>query len=91
MKKQNINVGDRLLCKKDFSDDSNRFRKGRYYLVWDITNDISYDDDDYIYQIEDEQDMLYGFYYSELLCSHFYMKNELRNIKLKKLNEKAGY
>ena len=87
MKKQNINIGDKLLCKKDFSDLSYRFLKGRYYLVWNIINDIVYDNEDYIYQIEAEQEISYDFYFEKILYDHFYSNSELRKIKLEKLEK----
>ena len=85
MKNQNINVGDKLLCKKYLNiGSSSHFNYGEYYIVSNII--IEYD---YLYII-DNNNYGYLFINSDYLYSHFYTKKEERKIKLNKLiNEKT--
>ena len=84
MKNQNLNVGDKLLCKKDLTTSYSIYHKDRYYIVHFI---INYDDD-YQYLISDDKNTYSSFKYDEeYLYTYFYRKNEVRKIKLKKLYE----
>ena len=103
MKKQNLNIGDELLCKKDYKSYS-RFIKGRYYIVGNFSiyhheeyyyvNYSFFDEygyDDYIYYIIDESNNFFSVVGEKDLYAYFYTKKEERNIKLTKLNEKTEY
>ena len=87
MKNQNINVGDKLLCKKYLNiGSSSHFNYGEYYIVSNII--IEYDL--YCYIISEDNNYGYPFINSDYLYSHFYTKKEERKIKLNKLiNEKT--
>ena len=81
MKIKNLKVGDKLLCKKDYySFSSLIFHKNEYYIVFRIENNS------YIYIIND-YNTYSSFFYDESLFVYFYKKQELRNMKLKKLYE----
>ena len=87
MKKQNINKGDRLLCKEDFSG---AFKKYKYYYV-DNFKKYSTNNIDYFYYIRTETNAVLPFYNEEYFYEFFCTKKEERNIKLTKLNEKTEY
>ena len=50
MKNQNLNVGDKLLCKKNLNELYASFNKNKYYIVSDIK--LFDDNTDYCYYIE---------------------------------------
>ena len=85
MKKQNINKGDELLCRTTLSNKYiDIFKKGKYYIVWEIL--VFNDPSVYTYYICDETGMLTPFRYDEkILYKYFYSKNDVRNMKLKNL------
>jgi len=86
MKKQNLKIGDSLLCKKNLSN-SNMiyFLKGNEYEVCDIK--IDWDDEtDYAYFILDDNKNDVLFMIQEDIDALFLNKMEMRKMKLKKLN-----
>jgi len=95
MKNQNLNKGDKILCKKDYFNNLMKFTKGIEYciiLVEINTNIFDNYSDNYTYYFYDDNsrtmtsDSEYGLY------SFFYKLTEVRNMKLKKLNnEKSKY
>ena len=85
MKKQNLNIGDSLLCKKNLSLElHNFFNKNKYYIVC-FVNIFG---DDYSYDILDEDNIVFTFL-PKHIRTYFYTKREVRNIKLKKINEET--
>jgi len=109
MTKKNINLDDRLLCKKDLfqnliSDDKlvefSHFEKGKYYSVVNIKIiddnyayknmcDHIFGEDDYIYYLNGEINKPCSFWNESVFHEYFYEKNELRNMKLKKINNEG--
>ena len=87
MKKQNINIGDKLLCKDNLYE---IFKKYKYYYV-DNVIDFSTDNSEYFYDIRTEYDTILPFFQEEYLYTYFYRKNEVRKKKLEKINEEAKY
>jgi len=89
MKKQNINVGDKLLCKKNlFNSESTYLIEFEYYYVCEITpTNNNYTD--YIYMLICEQYQPVNFRYYGEFCEYFYTKQEERKIKLEKLYEES--
>ena len=85
MKIPDIKVGDKLLCKKNLYNSIIRFYKNRYYTVFDIENYI--DMNDYTYYIGNN--ISWSFFSEDLLLEHFYNKNDIRKMKLKKLYEES--
>jgi len=83
MKKQNINVGDRLLCKEEIDK---IFIKDKYYYVDDIKN-FSTDYSEYFYDLRSEFNTILPFFSESYLHQYFYTKQEERKIKLEKLYE----
>jgi len=90
MKNQNLNVGDKLLCKKNLNELYASFNKNKYYIVYDIK--LFDNNTDYCYYIEFDKKKYYSFRYSvRFFYEHFYTKQEERKIKLEKLYEETGY
>jgi len=95
MDKQNLNIGDKLLCKNDLKSlVSNNtsllfFKKGKYYVVDEIRliNDIFVDYNEYFYYIIDDNNERYSFWMERYLYTYFYTKNEIRSMKLNEINE----
>ena len=88
MKKQNLNIGDKLLCREGIHiKEFTYFYANKSYNI----GFIEIRNDDYCYYITDENDRYYRFSInSDYLYSHFYTKKEERKIKLNKLiNEKT--
>ena len=86
MKKQNLNIGDKLLCKIDVNKSYLTLTKGVEYIILSADIDVLY----YKYNIIDDTNK--DFYYIEEFDDYFYTKNEVRKIKLEKLkNEEAEY
>lgn len=96
MLKIKLEIGDKLLCKKSYS---NFINKNKYYKIVKChrklsgvnNNNIIYDD--YPYGVEFNFD-LYNFYFylnqlkqndSDYLWDYFYKPNEERKVKLKKI------
>ena len=94
MKKQNINIGDKLLCKISFLSNSTYIIKGKYYYIKyiDIINVAR--KDYYFYYLEDFESLVCCDE-KELccdekeFCKYFYTKQEERKIKLEKLYEES--
>ena len=89
MKNQNLNVGDKLLCKKSLSNKNKTviyLIEFKYYYIVDI---CIYEDGDYIYSIYsiccDISYQIINFKYEDEFYEYFYRKNEIRKIKLNKL------
>ena len=72
------NIRDRLLCKTDRLS----LTKGKYYTIKDINNDSIYivDDNGYIDYFMDLDENLFA------ISKYFYTKNEVRKLKLEKIN-----
>ena len=89
MKKQNINIGDKLLCKISFLSNSTYIIKGKYYYIKyiDIINVAR--KDYYFYYLEDFESLVCCD--EKEFCKYFYTKQEERKIKLEKLYEEAEY
>jgi len=86
-----FNEGDKILCKKKLTDHyTTRFIEGQYYIFHIILDDVF---EIYEYCVfDDSNDMMYPYFFDENeFRNHFYMKNEVRKIKLKKLYEETGY
>jgi len=86
MKKQNLKIGDRLLCKESFFDsDDPYFHVDDYCIIYYIQKYVT---NEYYYYISDENNKRYPFRFSpDLLLTYFYTKQEIRNMKLKKLEK----
>ena len=86
----NINLGDRLLCKKTFYDMSYPyFCANEYCNIYFIQKD---DPVDYYYYISDKDFKKYAFSFSDKkLFEYFYTNQEIREIKLNKIYEEAKY
>jgi len=84
MFKQNLKIGDKLLCKIDYWTTKIYFFEGREYNICDIEIDYA-DENDYAYFIMDENKNRVLFMILDDLDSFFYTKKEVRNIKIKKL------
>lgn len=92
MKKQNINKGDKLLCKEGFTSSMINFYKNKEYSIRDIKlTDHNYDYDDYVYEFIDENNKIFTIWYEDELYNYFYTEKEVRKFKLKQLNEEAEY
>jgi len=74
-----INKGDRLLCKKDCISKYSLFIKNEYYYI--DTIDIN-DDEENFYFVIDNCNSLSWFWGDYNLYSVFYTKKEIRKIKL---------
>jgi len=88
MKKQNLNIGDKLLCKKSIHA---YFNKDEYYYIGDIRIINTFRYEEYIYEIKIDNVVGVSIGNDITLYNHFYKKNEVRRIKLKTLNEKSEY
>ena len=84
MKKQNINKGDRLLCKNNLWC---VFNKGEYYYIEYIEDNVTGSIHNLIYYTKDNNNVIYPIIDEHFFHSHFYTKKEERNMKLTKLNE----
>jgi len=89
MKDQNLNVGDKLLCKNDYVINKISIHKGREYEITEILLNawVVNDGDERFYYIIDDDDCKVEIQRIEELNSFFYTKNEIRKIKLKKLED----
>ena len=85
MSKYNINVGDKLLCKLDYCSIITKFHEGREYEVFSIKNEDDYFNY-YSFLLKDYINNEIIFIDDIDLNSAFYSKSEVRNMKLKKLN-----
>ena len=98
MKNQNLNIGDKLLCKNYLKTEYSRLIEGDYYLLVDFeifnheeycdVNYTFYDEynyDDYVYYIDDNNHHSFSILDEKDLYKYFYKKNEIRNMKLEKL------
>ena len=92
MKNQNFNIGDKLLCKSELKVSIGDFKSNKYYVIVDINIHKDYyvffeDDiyDDYTYFFICDNNIKYGFWYKSFFYDYFYTKNEIRELKLKKL------
>jgi len=81
MKKQNINIGDMLLCKKTYCHCTEELTKGHRYKVIEIINDS----EDYYYLISNNECKFVVSGTEIVLYDNFYTKNEVIKMKLKKL------
>ena len=73
-------VGDRLLCKKNYED---TIFEGKYYII--ILKSLDYNND-YVLTFKDNNGDPFIMFYFEIK-HYFYTENELRKIKLERLNE----
>jgi len=90
MKKQDINIGDKLLCKNDYnSNNITTFYENVEYEISNIIlsdNIISKEKDYRCIYIKNDIDNDVFFVGQSDLDILFYTKNEVRKIKLKKLD-----
>jgi len=97
MRNQNLNVGEKLSCKKDYINNKISIRKDEEYEISDIAiNDSSLIDGDenviYYYYILDDNNSKIEIRNDEDIETYFYTKKDIRKMKLKKLNnEKSKY
>jgi len=88
MKNQNLKVGDILLCKKTYFEESKTcFYVNTYCTIYFIQND--YPDDNYYYICNyNNKNYPYPFRFSnEKIFTYFYTKNEIRKMKLENIYE----
>ena len=81
MKNQNLNKGDKLLCKKNYNNSYMRFTKGIEYYV----SAIEINSNDYKYYFCDDDDLVISCVDEICFFDFFYIKNGIRKIKLEKL------
>jgi hypothetical protein len=88
MKKQNLNIGDELLCKKSLFDETIiDFESNKYYKIYNIK---IFFENIYVYYMIDINNDIFEFHTEDNLYDYFYTKNEERKIKLNNLiNEEA--
>jgi len=80
----NFNEGDKILCKKDLiANGSTHFIKGKYYVFHLIISDVF--DGFECFSFDETNDIYAYFLTKQEFLDCFYMKNEVRNMKLKKL------
>ena len=80
----NLKIGDKVLCKKSFDDHNNRyFISGNYYHVCIVALEAVY-----LTYKETKSGMWFYFNTDYLFKEYFYTPQEIRKIKLKKLNVK---
>ena len=99
MKNQNLNIGDKLLCKNSSKNlSSNEFpiysgpslSKGLEYEIVDIKYNHENIDTGYYYYVSQNNNRIVGHTNEFLFYTSFYTKNEIRKIKLNKLiNEES--
>ena len=90
MKNQNLNKGDKILCKNDIHNSRINFTKGiEYYIVAIEHKNDNYDDDgsNYYYYISDDNSQIIVSENERLIYNYFYTNQEVRNMKLKKIND----
>ena len=89
MKNQNINKGDKILCKKDYCNNRMKFTKGIEYYIVTVeisTNIFDNYSDNYTYYFSDDNRRIITSNSEYGLYSFFYRMTEVRNLKLKQLN-----
>ena len=79
MNKNNINIGDYLICKRDYLFHKIFIHDGKKYKVTNIETTIEYD---YLYIIDDNNNPIEIQNPSEDFDYYFYNENEIRKIKL---------
>ena len=94
MRNQNLNVGEKLSCKKDYINNKISIRKDEEYEISDIAiNDSSLIDGDenviYYYYILDDNNSKIEIRNDEDMNRYFYTNQEVRNMKLKKIYEES--
>jgi len=86
----NFNDGDKILCKKDLTYYGNHIIEGDYYIFHD--NMFSGIFNDFYCCYISESNNIFSYYLTEHdLVGHFFMKNEIRKLKLEKLYEETEY
>ena len=88
MKDKMFKIGDKLLCKSNYSKDNISYHKGKEYIITDLLLNawVIIEDDERFYYIPDDNNRKIEFRYNDELNIIFYTKNEIRSIKIKKLN-----
>lgn len=78
-----LNIGDKLLCKKDNLTIFSLFTELKYYTV---DNMILIGPDYYMYSIRCDSNYIINFKTDYQINNYFYNEKEIRKMKLEKLN-----
>lgn len=84
---QNLKIGDKLLCKKDFFFIGTNFYKGREYEIYNIRKIEDEYFNYYSYSLIDNINSELLYLIDADLDDIFYSVKEMRDMKLKKINE----